>query len=416
MDTLMHLLQADWARTLAAFAALLLLAWLTAVVTRAVLLRVMRSVSERTVWTWDDALVRRGVFRQLARVAPLLVLKAGLPFVPGTGPRLEALADNLFTALIVLVLVLAASAALSALEDLHDASPRGRERSIKGYVQLTRIGLFLIGAIVIIAFLIGRSPMTLIAGLGAVSAVLLLIFKDTLLSIVASVQLASNDMLRVGDWISLPEDDVDGDVIEIALHTIKVVNWDKTISTVPTWHLIEKSYRNYRHMYATGRRIRRALHVDLTSVRFLTGAEIDHLRGFKLLQAHFGRKDAELAAWNERLEVEGWDARNTRRLTNLGCFRAYVQAYVEGHPGINAELFWAVRQLDPEPTGIPIQIYAYTRDTGFVAHHEVQGDIFDHLIAILPEFGLRLFQQPSGTDLRALTPPATDARQPARIT
>jgi len=290
---------------------------------------------------------------------------------------------------------------LSATDDLYRQTPRGKEHTIKGYVQLGKIGVWLVGAILIIAIVFDRSPLTLLAGLGAISAVVLLIFKDTILSVVASVQIGTNDMLRVGDWIALPEDNVDGDVVEIALHTVKVVNWDKTISTVPTWHLISKSYRNYRHMYATGRRIARALNIDLTSVRFLERDEIARLRKFKLLADYFDAKEKDLAAWNDSLGEAGKQAVNQRRLSNLGTFRAYMQAYAAACPTINHDLFWAVRQMDPGPTGVPIQIYAYTVDTGFVAHHNAQGDIFDHLIAILPEFGLKLFQQPTGNDVRA---------------
>jgi miniconductance mechanosensitive channel len=303
-------------------------------------------------------------------------------------------------ALAALFVVLACNATLSAVDGLYSATPRGREHSIKGYVQLGKIIIWLIGIIVIVATLIDRSALSLLAGLGAISAVLLLIFKDTILSVVASVQIGSYDMLRVGDWIALPDDDVDGDVIEISLNTVKVVNWDKTLSTIPTWHLISKSYRNYRNMYETGRRIRRALNIDMASVRYLAPEEIEHLGQFKLLDGYFQRKQEELAEWNRKLDGEGWGPVNNRRLTNLGTFRAYMQAYIGGHPGINQDLFWAVRQLDPSPTGIPLQVYAYTRNTSFVPHENVQGDIFDHLITILPEFGLKLFQQPSGADLR----------------
>jgi miniconductance mechanosensitive channel len=280
-------------------------------------------------------------------------------------------------------------------------------------VQLVKILVWVIGAIIIIANLVGSKPLSLLAGLGAVSAVLLLIFKDTILSVVASVQLASNDMLRVGDWIAMPDDNVDGDVVDIALHTVKVVNWDKTTSTIPTWHLISKSYRNYRSMYATGRRIRRALNIDLASVRFLQPEEIARLRQFRLLDDYFQGKEKELAEWNASLGEAGRFAVNQRRLSNLGSFRAYVQAYVRADPKINHDLFWAVRQLDPGPTGVPLQIYAYTVNTSFVPHEDAQGDIFDHLIAILPEFGLSLYQQPSGTDVRmalgGLSPGADDA-------
>lgn len=401
METFQSLLAEPWMRTLLGCALLLLSAWLCAVVVRRVLVRAISAVSARTNWHWDDALIRRGVFLRLAQVAPMLVVAYGIVLVPGVPQIVETVVSSIAMALIALFVVLAVNAALSGLEDLYTATPRGRERSIKGYVQLVKILVWVIGAIIIIATLIGSKPLSLLAGLGAVSAVLLLIFKDTILSVVASVQLSSNDMLRVGDWISMPDDNADGDVTDIALHTVKVLNWDKTTSTIPTWHLISKSYRNYRSMYATGRRIRRALNIDLTSVRFLQPEEIGHLRQFKLLDGYFQDKEKELAEWNASLGEAGQLAVNQRRLSNLGSFRAYVQAYVSANPKINQDLFWAVRQLDPGPTGIPLQIYAYTVNTSFVPHEDAQGDIFDHLIAILPEFGLALYQQPSGTDLRA---------------
>lgn len=408
MDKFDALLAHSWMQTLLGCAVLLLLAWLSSWLARHVLIRVMNAVGRRTRWKWDDAMINRGVFLRLAQVVPMLVVNYGLRVVPGVPAAVEQIVTKVTMALLVLFVVLAVNATLSAGEDLFNASPRGRERTIKGYVQLGKIIVWMFGVIAIIATLVDRSALSLLAGLGAVSAVILLIFKDTIMSVVASVQIGSYDMLRVGDWIALPDDNVDGDVVEISLNTVKVVNWDKTLSTIPTWHLISKSYRNYRNMYETGRRIRRSLNIDITSVRYHTPGEIEHLQRFKLLEDYFRHKKDDLAAWNTRLGEEGADAINQRRLTNLGSFRAYMQAYIGSHPGINQDLFWAVRQLDPEPTGIPLQVYAYTRDTGFVAHENVQGDIFDHLITILPQFGLSLFQQPSGADLRTLghVPPA----------
>ncbi|HET9818394.1 MAG TPA: mechanosensitive ion channel family protein [Rhodanobacteraceae bacterium] len=401
MQSLETLLQHDWVHTLLGCVALLLLAWLSAWLARHVLIRVVIAISKRTRWKWDDAMIKRGVFLRLAQVVPMLVVDYGLRAVPGVPAAVEQVVAKITMALVVLFVILAINATLSAADDLFTASPRGRERTIKGYVQLGKIIVWVFGIIVIIATLVDRSALSLLAGLGAISAVVLLIFKDTILSVVASVQIGAYDMLRVGDWIALPEDNVDGDVVEISLNTVKVVNWDKTLSTIPTWHLISKSYRNYRNMYETGRRIRRSLNIDITSVHFHTPEEIKHLQQFKLLDEYFQQKEKDLAAANASLEKQGVSAINERRLTNLGSFRAYMQAYIGSHPGINQDLFWAVRQLDPEPTGIPIQVYAYTRNTSFVPHENVQGDIFDHLITILPEFGLSLFQQPSGTDIRA---------------
>jgi miniconductance mechanosensitive channel len=401
MELFPEFLTHPWAHTLLGSVALVAAAWAAAWMARFALVRVTRVVSRRTNWAWDDALVKHGVFRHLVQVLPMLIIRYGVLMVPGVPAIVERIVATITMALAALFVVLACNAALSAVDTLYSATPKGREHSIKGYVQLAKILVWLVGIIVIAATLVDRSALSLLAGLGAISAVLLLIFKDTILSVVASVQIGSYDMLRVGDWIALPEDNVDGDVVEISLNTVKVVNWDKTLSTIPTWHLISKSYRNYRNMYETGRRIRRALNIDITSVRFHTPEEIDHLQGFKLLEDYFRHKKDDLAAWNARLGDEGANALNRRRLTNLGSFRAYMQAYIGSHPGINQDLFWAVRQLDPGPTGIPLQVYAYTRNTSFVPHENVQGDIFDHLITILPEFGLQLFQQPSGADLRA---------------
>ncbi len=401
MQALELFLDHEWVRTLLGSVALLLVAWLAERVARLAMVRVMSAASVRTAWRRDDALVKRGVFRRLAQVVPLLVVRYGVDAIPHIPGRVVAVVSSVALALAVVFALLAIDAALSAVEDLYRASPAGRERSIKGYVQLVKIIVFVVGIILVIASLVDRSPLTLLAGLGAVSAVLLLIFRDTILSVVASIQLSTNDMLRVGDWISVPADDADGDVIEIALHTIKVRNWDKTVSTVPTWHLISQSYRNYRQMYETGRRIRRALNIDLTTVRFLEPEEIEHLRQFRLLDEYFARKEREIAAWNANLGAAGKLPMNRRRLSNLGTFRAYMRAYVKADANVNHDLFWAVRQLDPGPTGIPIQVYGYTVETGFVAHENAQGDLFDHLITILPEFGLKLFQQPTGVDVRA---------------
>ncbi|HET7268169.1 MAG TPA: mechanosensitive ion channel domain-containing protein [Oleiagrimonas sp.] len=401
MDKFYALLDHPWMHTLLGCVALVVLAWFCAWLARHVLKRVMKFSTRRTRWRWDDAMVKRGVFLRLAQVVPMLIIYHGVVVVPGVPAFVEAIVKPVAALLIVVFMVMTINAALSACDDLYQLTPRGKEHTIKGYVQLGKIAVWLVAAILIIAIVFDRSPLTLLAGLGAVSAVVLLIFKDTILSVVASVQIGTNDMLRVGDWIALPEDNVDGDVVEIALHTVKVVNWDKTVSTVPTWHLISKSYRNYRNMYETGRRIARAVNVDLTTVRFLEHDEIAQLRKFKLLTDYFDAKEKDLVAWNDSLGDAGKQPVNTRRLSNLGTFRAYVQAYAAACPTINHDLFWAVRQMDPGPTGVPIQIYAYTIETGFVAHHAAQGDIFDHLIAILPEFGLKLFQQPTGTDVRA---------------
>nr|WP_240922532.1 mechanosensitive ion channel domain-containing protein [Oleiagrimonas sp. C23AA] len=382
--------------------ALLLVAKLADIVAKRVLLRVAQTVSRHTVWTWDDAFVEHGVFKRLAQMVPMLVIQFCVRFVPGIPDKYDAMVRNVALAFTVWFGVLAVSAMLSSVETLYANTVHGRMRSIKGYVQLIKIVLFLIGIIVVISALVDRSPLLLLSGLGAISAVLLLVFKDTILSLVASVQIASNDMLRVGDWITMREFNADGDVIDIALHTVKVQNFDKTITTIPTWRLISDSFQNWRGMQNTGaRRIKRALFLDTGSVRFLDDEEVQNLRRFRLLDDYLVKKGEELSDWNGQLD-EGFGDKvvNRRRLTNLGTFRAYAQAYLEHHPRVEHKLTAMVRQLDPGPTGVPLEMYCFADTTDWVTYEGIQGDMFDHLIAILPEFGLTVYQQPSGTDIR----------------
>jgi miniconductance mechanosensitive channel len=270
-------------------------------------------------------------------------------------------------------------------------------------VQVGKIILFAIATIVIVATLIDTSPLILLSGIGAMSAVLLLVFRDTLLSFVASIQLSSNDILRVGDWIEMPQVGADGDVIDIALHTVKVRNWDNTITTIPTWRLISESFKNWRGMQqAGGRRIKRSLRLDTQGVRFLDAEAIARLHRLTLLRDYLDRKSAEVTAANAQLGPDADIAANTRRLTNIGTFRAYAQAYLDRHPDIHRGMTCMVRQLEASPEGVPIEIYCFTRTTAWTEYEAIQGNIFDHLISILPEFGLQLFQNPSGADMRAL--------------
>ena len=244
-----------------------------------------------------------------------------------------------------------------------------------------------------------------LGGLGAISAVLMLVFKDTILSLVASVQLNALDMVHVGDWIEVPQFGADGDVIDVQLHTIKVQNWDKTITTIPTHRLISDSFKNWRGMsQAGGRRIKRSIYLDASSVHFLSQEEIEHCRRFALLEDYLSGKDSELAAYNGKLSGQNADAEvNQRRLTNVGTFRAYTYQYLKQHPCIHRGMTLLVRQLPPGPQGIPIEIYCFTNTTVWNDYEGIQADIFDHILAVIPEFGLRVYQQPSGADFQSLT-------------
>lgn len=306
----------------------------------------------------------------------------------------------------IVAVAIGIGAGLDMANALYARSPRAHRRSIKGYLQVLKIVIYAIATILVIAALIDRSPLLLLSGLGALAAVLMLVFKDTILSLVASVQLNSNDMLRVGDWIEMPQVNADGDVIDIALHTVKVQNWDKTITTIPTWRLISESYRNWRGMQESGgRRIKRSLLIDQTSARFLTDAERERMRRFLLIDDYLADKSAEMADWNAKLVEAGRDPVNMRRSTNIGAFRAYVQNYLENHPRIRQDMTLLVRQMQPTESGLPLEIYAFTATTAWAEYEAIQADIFDHLLAILPEFDLRLFQSPSGADFVQLRQP-----------
>ncbi|WP_415287743.1 mechanosensitive ion channel family protein [Brevundimonas sp. S1H14] len=376
---------------------LALLAFIADFVVRRILTRLILKVVGRAVHDLDTLL--QPVVRSFTRVVPAIIIHQGISGVPHLAPGVVTLIQNVAGAFMIVAVAIGIGAGLDMANAIYARSPRAHRRSIKGYLQVLKIVIYAIATILVIAALIDRSPLLLLSGLGALAAVLMLVFKDTILSLVASVQLNSNDMLRVGDWIEMPQVNADGDVIDIALHTVKVQNWDKTITTIPTWRLISESYRNWRGMQESGgRRIKRALLIDQTSARFLAEDERDRMRRFLLIDDYLADKSAEMADWNAKLVAAGRDPVNMRRSTNIGAFRAYVQNYLENHPGIRQDMTLLVRQLQPTETGLPLEIYAFTATTAWAEYEAIQGDIFDHLLAILPEFGLRLFQSPTGAD------------------
>ncbi|MDZ4349327.1 MAG: mechanosensitive ion channel [Xanthomonadaceae bacterium] len=390
-----------WLATLSALLALVAAAWLVDWITRHVLVRVISRLVRATPTQWDDALLARGVINRLAHITPALVVYFGIFALPGIAEAAAQVVRNTAAAYIVLTLAQAISALLSGFDDIYRTRnpERARNRPIKGYIQVAKIVLFVMAGILIVATLIERSPLLLLSGFGAMTAVLLLVFKDTILGLVASVQLSSNDMVRVGDWIEMPKYGADGDVIDVALHTVKVQNWDKTITTIPSHALIADSFRNWRGMSESGgRRIKRALHIDQSSIHHLDDDRREALERFVLLRQYLASKREQLAECNRQREGEA--PVNLRRLTNVGSFRAYAEAYLRAHPKIHQDMTLLVRQLPPGPQGLPIELYCFTNTTAWGDYEGIQSDIFDHLLAIAPEFGLTVFQQPSGGDIQ----------------
>lgn len=389
-----------WLPELAGVLIVLLAAVISALVIRPGLVAIVHRLASHTTSHWDDVLKRHKVFSRITYAIPALVIHYGVARVPDLATAIVDVTQNVAMAFVALMLTLASSAALSAGNEVYEGYPIAKDRPLKGIVQVLQIVVYVVGAVFLIASLIDRSPVILLSGFGAMTAVLLLVFKDTILGLVASLQLTANDMVRVGDWVEMPAYGADGDVIEVALHTVKIQNFDKTITTIPTYKLISESFRNWRGMSeAGGRRIKRAIHIDQSSIRFLTESEIDELQSFALLREHFEAKQRELEKATESLGEEAQFAGNRRRLTNVGVFRAYVKSYLLNHPELHQDMTVLVRQLKPTPEGLPIEIYCFTRTTEWLAYEDVQSDIFDHILAILPEFGLRLFQKPTGADL-----------------
>ena len=382
-----------WLEALTGLGTLIVLAVLTNFIVKHVELRLALRILP------EDGRHLRAIAARIANIAPALVIAGGIALVPHIPAWVVDVTRNVVAAFVILTIALAIGKALDLGNELYGRRPDAASKPIKGYVEVGKILLYCAAAILMIAALFEQSPFLLLSGLGAMAAVLMLVFKDTILSLVASVQLGSNDMLRVGDWIEMPQLNADGDVIDIALHTVKVQNWDKTITTIPTYRLIAESYRNWRGMQDSGgRRIKRSLWIDQNSVRFLTAEEMDGLREIGLLRNYLADKTQEIAVWN----AENSDGKpiNSRRPTNIGTFRAYVTDYLRAHPGINQNMTQMVRQLAPTREGLPLEIYCFTNTISWVPYEGTQADIFDHLMAITPEFGLRLFQQPSGLDFR----------------
>ncbi|MEB2869066.1 mechanosensitive ion channel family protein [Pseudomonas rhizosphaerae] len=364
-------------------------------------LHAVKLLSRRPSLHWLTDFLHNKVFHRLAQMTPSLVVQFSMGLIPVLSDNSKHVIGNIALGFTILFMVLALGALLNALLDIYARTEHARTRSIKGYVQLAKMILYIFGAIIIVATLIDRSPLLLLSGLGAMSAVILLVYKDTLLSFVASVQLTSNDMLRVGDWIEMPQVGADGDVVDITLHTVKIQNFDKTIVSIPTWRLMSESFKNWRGMQQSGgRRIKRALNIDASGIRFLDEQEQLRLTQVHLLSGYVSSKQAELKAWNAAQGEVAELSANQRRMTNLGTFRAYALAYLNAHPDIQPNMTCMVRQMEATAEGVPLEIYCFTRTTAWAEYERIQGDIFDYLLAVLPEFGLSVYQKPSGADLR----------------
>ncbi len=376
----------------------LLISFIVDTVAKRWIVKAINHLIRKSRITWDDKLIERKVFWRLSHVAPALVLYFSAHLFPGITEWLQRLA----LAYILVIVLMSADALLSALVDMYNRLDVSRVRPIKGYVQVIKIALFVVVGIFVLTILMDRSPWAFIGSLGALTAVLLLIFKDSILGLVAGIQLTVNNMVNVGDWIEMPRYGADGDVVEISLHTVKVQNWDKTFITIPAYSLISDSFKNWRGMTESGgRRIKRAINIDVNSIKFCTEEMLQRFEKFQYITEYIREKRKEIDDYNRTHGVDLLDIINRRRLTNIGTFRAYIVHYLRRHPKIHKDMTFLVRQLLPGSNGLPIEIYVFTNDTRWVEYEGIQSDIFDHFLAIVPEFDLRVFQNPSGQDFRS---------------
>ena len=372
----------------------LLLSFFSYIVIRYVVLNAISRLFEKTSTKLDDILIETGFLNRISYIVPLFILYN--LFNSFIGDYL--IINRLLLSLIAIVIILSFNSLLNVFSDIYNHSKYSNNINLKSYFQILRLIINLLSIIIVISIISGQSPLYLLSGLGALTAVLMLIFKDTILSFVSSIQINSNDLFKIGDWVEAPQFGADGDVIDIALHTIKIQNWDKTISIIPTHKLIDSSFKNWRGMSDSGgRRIKRSINIDMNSIKFCNDELINNFKSITIISEYIDKKLSNLREHNESINKES--IINGRALTNIGTYRAYIKAYLKNNKDIHKDMTFLVRQLSPTSKGLPLQIYVFSNNTNWIDYEEIQSDIFDHLISALDQFDLKIYQQPSGNDL-----------------
>ena len=381
---------------------ILVLAWLMNHLAKGFMLRFLRFCIKNSKTQWDDKLVQRNLFHRLSHLAPIIVISFFLPQIWVGHPTAVGLIDAFSQIYIMLVVLFVLQALLDAFHDVYRTFEWSKQVPIYSFIQAIKLIVYMVGGVFIVAKLMGKDPSVIFGSLGALTAVLMLVFKDSILGFAAGIHLTTNKMLSLGDWLEMPKYGADGDVIEIGLTTVKVQNFDKTITTIPTYTLISDAFKNWRGMSESpGRRIKRSILIDLNSIRFCDEALLESLASIQAISGYIREKQTELQAFNQQLVTGGSDhPANGRRLTNIGTFRAYLVAFLRQHPLINQEMTLLVRQLEPTPRGLPLQIYVFSSDKRWVEYEGIVSDLFDHILSVMKEFDLRAYQEPSGLDFR----------------
>ncbi|MFQ5717905.1 MAG: mechanosensitive ion channel family protein [Acidobacteriota bacterium] len=401
---------ASWIATGLAIAGVLALAVAVNFIARRVILSLVARIARRTRTQWDDALVRHKVLARCSHLAPALLLWGLAPLVFSDSAMLVDVVRRGIQVYLLAIGWLVASAFLNAAHDIYTTFRVARRFPIRGYLQLFKIVLGLTVGVLALSITLNRSPWVFLSGMGALTAIILLVFKDTILGFVAGMQLVANDMIRPGDWIEMPRYGADGEVQDVTLTTVKVRNWDKTVTTVPTYALISDSFKNWRGMEESGgRRIKRSIYLDVNSIKHCSPEMIERFLRIDLITDYVRNRLDEIEADNQRRSADTSLLINGRHMTNIGTFRAYVLAYLRQHPQIHQEMTFLVRQIAPTERGLPLEIYVFSRDQRWANYEEIQADIFDHLYASLSFFDLRPFQLPTGADLAHALPGAAAA-------
>lgn len=378
-------------------------AFLAYIITEKVIIAFIAKLVKKSKNKWDDILFERKVFRRIAQIAPVIVIYYSIVSFLVDYPAIVSVAKSVIYIYLIVMSVTIINVFFDTIYQIYVNSTIAKNRPIKGLIQSIKIFIYFTAVLLILSILLGKSPQTLLAGLGALAAVLLLVFKDTILGFVSSIQLSANDMVKVGDWISMPSHHSDGVVTEINLNTVKVQNWDKTISTIPTYALVSESFNNWKGMEQSGgRRIKRSINIDMKSVKFCSKEMLNKFQKIQFLTSYIKEKQKKLEDYNKNNKIDDSVLVNGRRLTNIGVFRKYVEEYLKQEPNIHNDMTFLVRQLQPTEKGIPIEIYVFSKSQEWAKYETIQADIFDHVLAIVPEFELNIFQNPTGSDFQKI--------------
>ncbi|MBM9512711.1 mechanosensitive ion channel family protein [Desulfogranum marinum] len=384
--------------------AVILTAIVATLIVRKALLTFLVTWIQSNDYRWDDPLAANKLLTKISWFVPVTILSLAIDMFLDSGGTSYLPAKRLITAGFVIVSVLSLNALLSSVNDIHRIVRKNKGVSLRGYTDAAKIIIYVFGAIFLISIFTGKSPWGILSILGGLTAVTLLVFKDSILGFVASVQINSTGMVGLGDWVEIPQYGVDGDVIDMSIHSIRVQNWDKTISTIPTYAVVSNSFKNWRGMSESGgRRIKRALNIDIHSIRFCDEQMLDRFSNISLIADYIRNKELEIKEYNQKQNYDQNLNISGRRQTNIGVFRAYIIAYLRNNSKLHQDMTFLVRQLAPTDRGLPLEIYVFSKDQAWANYEAIQADIFDHLLAAVSEFDLRIFQSPSGYDLRCLS-------------